>query len=343
MLLLEIHHICSMIKQIGLNEFYIQLCANLTDDFSKWEQFQKSSRHAMYVPNGVMELMPICNDELYSFKYVNGHPNNPLINKLNVVAFGMLADVATGYPLMISSMTLLTAIRTAATSALSSRHLAKKESKRLTIIGCGAQSEFQVLAHHALFDLTEVRYFDIYPQAMKRFAHNLQEQSFKLIPMNSIFEAIHDADIIVMATAAEGKQKLLELSWLTPGQHICGIGGDSPGKTELDPAILKHSKVVVEYFPQTHHEGEIQNLGTEAADYVYAELWEIISGHKPGRSNSNEITVFDSVGFALEDFSILRLCYRLAAVYQLGDVINLIPNSLLDCRNLYGLLLGGEE
>ncbi len=343
MLLLEIPAICSMIEQIGLKEFYVQLCANLTEDFSNWTQFQKSSRHAVYVPNGVIELMPICNDKLYSFKYVNGHPLNPVDNKLNVVAFGMLSEVATGYPLMISSMTLLTAIRTAATSALASRHLAKKESKRLTMIGCGAQSEFQVLAHHALFDITEVYYFDVDPQAMVRFAHNLRHESFQLIPMSGVQEAIEPADIIVMATAAKGKQKIVMLDWLKPGQHISGIGGDSPGKTELDPEILKHSKVVVEYFPQTHHEGEIQNLGADAANYVHAELWEVITDQKAGRSNAEEITVFDSVGFALEDFSILRLCYQLALDYHLGKTINLIPNTLDDCKNLYGLLIGDLE
>ncbi len=343
MLLLELPVICAMIKHVGLREFYIQLCATLTDDFSNWEQFHKSKRHAMYVPNGVIELMPICNDELYSFKYVTGHPRNPLDNKLNVVAFGMLADVATGYPLMISSMTLLTAIRTAAAAALSSHYLAKKESKRLSIIGCGAQSEFQILAHHALFDLTEVRYFDIDAQAMARFAHNLQDESFKLMPMTGVVAAIQGADIIITATAARGRQNILELNWLMPGQHICAIGGDSPGKTELEPNILRNSKVVVEYFPQTHLEGEIQNLGATASDYVYAELWEIISGRKPGRSNPDEITVFDSVGFALEDFSVLRLCYQLATDYHFGEAINLIPHSLADCKNLYGLLVGGAK
>jgi ornithine cyclodeaminase len=340
MLLLEIPGICSMMKRVGLNNFYLQLCDYLTEDFSNWEQFQKSSRHAVYVPNGVIELMPICNNELYSFKYVNGHPQNPLDNCLTVVAFGMLADVVSGYPLMISSMTLLTAIRTAATAALSSRYLAKKSSKKLAMIGCGAQSEFQVLAHQALFDLNEVHYFDVDAKAMDRFAHNLQHQSFQLIRKQSILDAIADADIIVTATAAKGRQKLLKLDWLKPGQHICGIGGDSPGKTELDPEILKHSKVVVEYFPQTHHEGEIQNLGEQAKEHVYAELWEIISEKKAGRTSADEITVFDSVGFALEDFSILRLCYRLAQENQLGKEVNLIPRSLTDCKNLYGLLTG---
>ena len=266
MLLLEIPDICSIVEQIGLNDFYLRLCDYLTADFSNWHQFQKSSRHAVYVPNGVIELMPICNDALYSFKYVNGHPCNPLDNKLNVVAFGVLADVASGYPLLISSMTLLTAMRTAATSALASKHLARKDSKKLAIIGCGAQSEFQILAHHALFDLTEVRYVDIDTAAMQRLAHNLRHESFKLIPAHGVREAIDGADIIVTATAAKGKVHILELDWLTPGQHISGIGGDSPGKTELDPEILKHSRVVVEYFPQTHHEGEIQSAESAVRD-----------------------------------------------------------------------------
>ena len=340
MLLLEIPVICQMVEKIGIKDFYLRLCANLIEDFSHWQEFQKSPRHAVYVPNGVMELMPICNNEFYSFKYVNGHPLNPLNNKLNVVAFGMLADVVTGYPLMISSMTLLTAFRTAAIAALSSKYLAKKNSKCLTIIGCGAQSEFQVLAHHALLDLAEVRYFDIDPDAMQRFAANLSHASFTLVPMDAIQSAIQGADIIITATAAPGKQHVLEMAWLSPGQHICGIGGDSPGKTELDPLILRNSKIVVEYFPQTHHEGEIQNLDAEAEQLVYAEMWEILSGLKAGRVNDTEITLFDSVGFALEDFSVLRLCHQLAEEHRLGKVIDLIPDTLADCKNLFGLLIG---
>ena len=339
MLLLESPDIRSIIKNTGLKEFYLHLCAHLTEDFSNWHQFQHSSRHAFYVPNGVIELMPICNDDLYSFKYVNGHPSNPSNNKLNVIAFGVLADVASGYPLMMSCMTLLTALRTAAISALASSHLAKKDSKRLAIIGCGAQSEFQILAHHALFDLTEVRYFDIEAGAMARLAHNLQHESFSLIPMNSVKEAIDSADIIVTSTAAKGKHHVLQLDWLTPGQHISAIGGDSPGKTELDPEILKHSRVVVEYFPQTSHEGEIQNLGDEALHHVYAELWEILGGFKSGREDASGISVFDSVGFALEDFSVLRLCYQLAVAYHVGKEINVIPDTLTDSKNLYGLLM----
>ena len=97
---------------------------------------------------GVIELMPICDDEYYAFKYVNGHPYNPQSNKLTVVAVGMLSQVKDGYPLMISEMTLLTALRTAGTSALAARYLAKPNSKVMAMIGTGSQSEFQVIAHH---------------------------------------------------------------------------------------------------------------------------------------------------------------------------------------------------
>jgi ornithine cyclodeaminase len=338
MILLEIPTVKQLIIKLGIKQFFIQLVANLQEDFGHWNEFEKSSRHAIYVENGVLELMPVSSKTLYSFKYVNGHPNNPADNKLNVVALGMLADVKTGYPLMLSEMTLLTAMRTAATSALASRYLAKKSSKKLAIIGCGAQSEFQVLAHHAVFALQEVHYFDLDEHAMERFAQNLSHESFKLIKGTSARDVINEVDIIITATAANGKNHVVEYSWLQPGQHINGIGGDSPGKTELDPEILKHSKVVVEYFPQTAHEGEIQNLGAEAKKQIYAELYQLADGQKPGRENDTELTVFDSVGFALEDYSVLRLVYTLAKQYKLGKKVDLIPESLSDCKNLYGLL-----
>lgn len=340
MLLLEIPDICKMISQIGLKNFYIRLCDYMREDFSHWEQFQKSPRHAVYAPQGVIELMPIANETLYTYKYVNGHPNNPRHNKLNVVAIGMLADVATGYPLLLTEMTLLTALRTAATSALASQYLARKDSKILAIIGCGAQSEFQVLAHQALGNFTEIRYFDLDPAAMQRFAKHMQSSGLQLKPMPDARFTIEQADVIITATAAQGKQMVLQQEWLEPGQHISAIGGDSPGKTELDPEILKHSTVVIEYFPQTQHEGEIQNLGEQAQKYVHAELWEVISGKKAGRQTAQEITVFDGVGFALEDFSTLRLCQQLAQDYQLGKSVNMIPDQIVDCKNLFGLLLG---
>ncbi|OGV28942.1 MAG: ornithine cyclodeaminase [Legionellales bacterium RIFCSPHIGHO2_12_FULL_35_11] len=339
MILLEAKDINLIIKKLGLEKFYLQLVDRLTKDFQNWKDFQKCSRNAMYVNNGVIELMPTCDKQYYSFKYVNGHPQNPKYGKLNIIGVGMLANVETGYPLMLASMNILTAVRTAAISALSSKYLAKTSSKTVAIIGCGAQSEFQILAHTALFDIKEVRCFDLSKSAMERFARNLANEHFKITFADDCLDAIAGADIIITLTSVKDKQKILEIKNIMPGVHICAVGGDSPGKTELDVEILKQSKVVIEYFPQTVVEGEIQNLGDEAHKTVYAELWEIISGLKQGRVDDNEVTVFDAVGFAIEDFSALRLCYDLAKELGVGKDIDFVPYSIEDCKDLYGLFL----
>lgn len=338
MLLIEISHVKQLLECIGLKNFFQALNKTLKSDFKNWHSFEKSPRHAIPVENGIIELMPICGKKLYSFKYVNGHPNNVKLNKLTIFGCGLLAEVKTGEPLMISEMTLLTALRTAATSALASSLMAKPKSKTLAIIGCGAQSDFQVLAHHALFNLTEVHYFDLDPKAMQRFARNMRNESFKLIPGKDAKSTIAGVDIIITATAAKKKQKVLQASWIEPGQHICGVGGDSPGKTELDINILKKAKIVVEYFPQSAHEGEIQNLGKNAKKHVKAELWELISQKKTVRKNAKDITLFDSVGFALEDYSILRLVYDLAQKHEIGAQADLIPSNIPNTKDLFSLL-----
>lgn len=339
MKLIGIEDVKALFKQIDLKDFFRELVNVIKYDFAHWEDFQKSARYAAYGKEGVLELMPVCGESLFSFKYVNGHPNNPKSKLLNIMALGMLAEVETGKPLLISEMTLLTALRTAATSALGSELLARSNSKKLAIIGCGAQSEFQVLAHHAIFDLSEVHYFDLDPHAMNRFAKHVGNESFKLIPAQNGRSAIQGVDIIITATAAREKQQVLKKSWLEPGQHISGIGGDSPEKTELDPEILKMAKVVVEYFPQTHHEGEIQNLGETAKQFVYAELWELCAKLKPSRVDNQEITLFDDVGFALEDYSVLRYVYELSQKYAIGSDVDLIPEHIQDPKNLFGFLV----
>lgn len=322
-----------LIHKVGIKDFFLQLITELQSDFSRWDQFKKSPRLATHAHQGVIELMPIHDNINYTFKYVNGHPYNPKQNKLNVVALGLLADAVTGYPLMISEMTLLTAFRTAATSALAAKYLAKKDVKHIGIIGTGAQSEFQVLAQHALYDLKTVRYFDIDPQAMEKFEYNLKDQSFELIRCNDAKSVIQNIDIITTATAAKAQIKILLDEWIPDGLHINGIGGDCPGKTELDKNILMRAKTVVEYLPQSKNEGEVQQIEKE----VYAELWEIISNKKPGRVTENEITLFDSVGFALEDFSALKLIYRLTEKYKIGIKMGLIP-ALNDPKNLFSVL-----
>jgi len=231
-------------------------------------------------------------------------------------------------------MTLLTALRTAATGALGAKYLARNNSRNLAIIGCGAQAEFQALAFKSVFPLEAVTFYDIDAKAMEKFSTNLSQQNFQLLPCSSIKQCIKNADIVVTATAAKKRVSLFSIDQLKPGTHIHAMGGDCPGKTEFDQKVLKQSKVVVEYLSQSLDEGEIQQ-GDESM--VFAELWEIIQAKKMARENDSEITFFDSVGFALEDFSILRLVYQLSEQMQLGTEVDLIPQ-LQNPKDLYGLL-----
>lgn len=334
MKILTVTDIQKLIAIIGLENFFQRVMTALEEDFARWNEFILSPRHATFYPQGVIELMPCAGQQLYAFKYVNGHPGNPLQGKLTVVAIGLLSDAVSGYPLMISEMTLLTAFRTAATGVLAAKYLARNDAKSIAIIGTGAQSEFQVIAFAGFFQLKEVRFFDVDPEAMIKFSDNLSGQPFTLIACGSIFEAVHHADIVITATAAKKRQSLLEFKEISPGTHIHAIGGDCPGKTELSAEFLNQTKLVVEYKPQSLVEGEVQQC---AANQIYAELWELVCKNKSGRQNNHEITLFDSVGFALEDYSILRVVHELAKDYPLGIELPLIPE-LTDPKNLFGLL-----
>jgi len=334
MRLLDIPAIKSMINSIGLASFYQRLIMQLEDDFRNWNNFYKSPRHAIHYKHGVIELMPCSDDKLYSFKYVNGHPRNTEKNKLSVVAMGLLASVESGYPLMITEMTLLTAIRTAAVAALGAKYLAKKNATKLAIIGCGAQSEFQAKAMQAVHSISQINIYDIDANAMKKFNKNLSADFNQIKCCNSATEAISNADIIITATADNKNATLFTEDSVTGGTHIHAMGGDGPGKTELDISLLKQSKLIVEYSPQSLVEGEIQQLD---ASHIHAELWQVIRGEKPARENDEEITIFDSVGFAIEDYSILKLVYEISEELKLGTEVDLIPE-IDNPKDLYGLL-----
>lgn len=334
MKLIDIHDLRDLIGCIGLTRFNREVLSAMEHDFRRWREFSMSPRHVTHCPNGVIELMPCSDSTLYSFKYVNGHPANTAEGKLSVVALGLLADMIDGYPKLLCEMTLLTAIRTAAMAALGAKYLAREDSSNLAIIGTGAQSEFLASALMDVRPVQHIHFFDRDEGAMKKFHGNMQDLGVELIPCSSIEQAIADADLITTATAARCQAKLFSYDQLKPGVHIHALGGDSEGKTELNPDILSRCKLVVEYLEQARLEGEIQNT---SEDVVYAEIWEIIAGNKPGRENDQEITLFDAVGFALEDFSILRLVYRLAHELNIGQEVSMLP-SLDNPKDLFSLL-----
>jgi len=335
--ILTTKNIQEIIQIIGFENFILGLIRYLETDYVNWHEFEKTPRIAFYKNKGVMELMPICGPDLFAFKYVNGHPDNVKLNKPTVIGLGMLTSTSTGEPLMISEMTLLTALRTAATSSMASKFLANKIISNFGIIGCGSQSEFQTLAHFANFKFKQVFYYDLDKSAMHKFKRNLNNQGFDLIPCSTAQEVVLKSQIVTTATACTESQEVIKADWLQPGQHLNCIGGDSPNKTELDLNILYKVKTVVEYLPQTLHEGEIQNLGHGAEEYVSAELWEVIKKTKKVRTSIQDITLFDSVGFALEDYSVLRYLYDLANKLKIFNSMEITPQ-LKDCKDLYSSL-----
>jgi ornithine cyclodeaminase len=314
------------------------LVGALREDFLRWPSFDKSARLASHSKDGVIELMPISDASSYSFKYVNGHPKNTAKGLSTVMAFGVLAEVATGTPRLISEMTLTTALRTAATSVMAARALARPDSRSMALIGNGAQSEFQALAFHHQLGINEIRLFDVDPRATAKLINNLQNYpdaaKLRLIVCHSTREAVAGADIVTTLTADKTNAIILSADMIEPGMHINGVGGDCPGKTEIHPDVLRGAKVFVEYEPQTRIEGDLQHL---PADFAVTELWQVLNGQRTGRDDDGQVTLFDSVGFALEDFSALRYVYDQAQRLGLGVDLDLIP-ALDDPKDLYQLI-----
>lgn len=339
-----IRRVQELVGHSGTAAFIAGLTREIEADYRRWAEFEKSPRHATHSPLGVIELMPACDGRRYAFKYVNGHPKNTAKGLLTITAFGVLADVETGYPLMLSEMTLTTALRTAATSALAAQWMARPDSRVMALIGNGAQSEFQAIAFHDLLGIRELRLYDTDPAATSKLAENLARLALaglRIVRCRSSAEAVQGADIVTTVTADKRNATILTPEMIVPGMHLNAVGGDCPGKTELHADILLRAdaRVVVEFEPQSRIEGEIQQL---PASFPVTELTEVVTGRKPGRGTPAEVTIFDSVGFALQDFSALRYLHRLHQQHRGRETeIDLIPD-IEDPKDLFSLLGGSS-
>lgn len=333
-----VERVQELVTHVGPARFMEALATEIEHDYRRWREFEKSPRHATHSAVGVIELMPTSDGRLYSFKYVNGHPKNTAEGLLTVTAFGVLSDVETGYPLLLSEMTFTTALRTAAMSAMAARRMARSDSRVMALIGNGAQSEFQAIAFNHMLGIRELRLFDIDSRATLKLERNLLTlglHGLRIVRCASAAEAVRGADIITTVTADKCNAVILTPEMIQPGMHINAVGGDCPGKTELHADILrrKDARVIVEYAPQCRIEGEIQQL---EADFPVTELSDVLTGAAVARKDAAEVTVFDSVGFALTDFSALRYLYRLNREQRVApSVIDLVPE-LDDPKDLFG-------
>jgi ornithine cyclodeaminase len=335
----SVDHMMKIVLDIGVAETMSGIADCLESDFRRWELFDKTPRVASHSDVGVIELMPTSDGEVYGFKYVNGHPKNTREGLQTVTAFGVLSEVRSGYPVLISEMTLLTALRTAAMSALAAKYLAPEGADCMALIGNGAQAEFQALAFRAICGVNKLRLYDTDPAATDKCVNNLADTGLEIVRCASTHEAVIGADIITTVTADKQYATILTDNMVGTGLHINAVGGDCPGKTELHGDILRRSEIFVEYTPQTRIEGEIQQL---PADHPVVELWQVISGAATGRRDASQITLFDSVGFAIEDFSALR--YIREQMVRTGHYVELdMVADPDDPRDLFGMLMRAQH
>ena len=330
----SVDNMMKLIHHIGIEEMLTGLATYIEEDFKRWELFDKTPRVASHSEEGVIELMPTSDGEVYGFKYVNGHPSNTKQGLQTVTAFGLLANVGNGYPVLLSEMTILTALRTAATSALVAKYLTPKGADTMAMIGNGAQSEFQSLAMKAIVGIKNVRLYDIDTAATDKAARNLEGLGLNVTKCASAEASMEGAQIITTCTADKQYATILTDNMVGAGVHINAIGGDCPGKTELAPAILERSDVFVEFPPQTRVEGEIQQM---PEDFAVTELWQVMTGAAKGRTSDAQITLFDSVGFATEDFSALRYVRDRIKGTEFHQPLDMLADPD-DPRDLFGMV-----
>lgn len=240
-------------------------------------------------------------------KWVNVHPGNPKYGLPSVMAVIVINDPKTGVPLAIMDGRLITKMRTAAAAAVAAKALAKTGSRRVGLVGCGAQADAQLLALAEVFRLTEVKVWGYLPQEASRFCRKMRLQlpGMRWQAAQTIKQCAHQADILVTITPS--RRPIVKQAWLSPGVHINAIGADGPGKQELDPAILRSARVFVDDYEQAVHGGEI-NVPVARRQYnpkhIQGNLGEVLLKRKTGRSSDKETTVFDSTGLAIHDVAL---------------------------------------
>lgn len=275
----------------------------------------------LQVKDGDFRAMPASLPGAAGIKWVNVHPGNPAMGLPTVMAVLICNDPVTGYPLAIMDATDITAFRTGATSAIASRYLARKNSKTLGVVGAGRQAFTQILALLEYFSFQKIKAYDISPKVTDHLISSLPGQP---IVTSSLIEAVQ-SDIVCTVTPA--RQPVVKQEWILPGTHINAVGADAEGKEELEPTIVKMSKVVVDDIRQSVKAGEINvpiTKGLYTQHDVYGTLGELVTNQKRGRANESEITIFDSTGVAIEDIAVAHMLYKTAGKKKIGLSLNLV-------------------
>ena len=247
-------------------------------------------------------------------KSVNVHPDNHKKFGLpTVMATILLTDPKNGFNIAVLDGTHITNMRTGAAGGVATKYLSRSNSKVMALIGAGAQAYTQL--HHIMLTrkLKEVRVHARTEKSMNKFCVEMSKEypAVSFLPEPDGKEACQGADIITTTTTA--RKPIIKKSWIGPGTHINGIGADAAGKQELETALTKSCKIVIDEWQQASHSGEINvpvlrgNLNKKD---IYTELGEIVAGKKKGRTSDKEITLFDSTGLAIQDLSTAFVVYQ---------------------------------
>lgn len=278
--------------------------------------------------DGDFRVMPAYLEDIEAagVKIVNVHPQNPSKHGMpTVMAIIVLLDPRTGAPLAIMDGTTITNVRTGASGAVAAKYLAREDSHVVAVIGAGVQATNQFLALNEIFKIEGLRVSDKFEANTKKYASEMKKRFDISIKITDVKEAVQGADIIVTTTPV--KSPIVMNDWVSEGVHINAIGADAPGKQELDPKILKRAKIVIDNWEQASHSGEINvsfSEGMLTREDIHAELSEIVSGKKSGRTSRNEITVFDSTGLAIQDMATAWLVYKKAKKIGMGTEVELL-------------------
>jgi len=282
--------------------------------------------------NGDLRTMPSYLEDLdiSAVKIVNVHPDNHIKHGLpTVMAVIVLVDPATGLPISIMGGSTVTSMRTGAAGGVAAKYLARRDSSIAGFVGTGTQARTQLMGLSEVFrNLKEVRAYDHDKDALDRFVSEMTERyagAFTIRGARDVRETVAGADVVVTTTPS--REPLVMNDMISQGTHITCIGADAVGKEELDPAIFKRARIVVDEWEQASHSGEINiplSHGLLARANIWADICEVVAGLKGGRQQREEITVFVSTGLAIQDAVTAEIAYRRALQKKLGRSIKIV-------------------
>jgi alanine dehydrogenase len=257
--------------------------------------------------------------DITGVKIVNVHPDNPKKGLPTVMALVILNSTETGAPIAIMDGTHLTDMRTGAAGGVAVKYLARKNAKVVGFVGAGNQAKTQLLAINEVIDIEEVKATSISEKSYLAFKEEMEKKVGCEITVKRSIREVCDCDILVTTTPS--REPVVMNEWISEGTHINAIGADAAGKEELDPAILKRAKVVVDDIPQALHSGEVNvpiSKKLITVKDICAELGEVITGKKKARMSDSDITIFDSTGLAIQDVATANLVYQKALKANMG-------------------------